>query len=260
MTLRDDCFLHDEDRLSHEAALSILRERITPIMPAVPVRTADAAGRILAADVIAPRNIPAHTNSAVDGYALRFADYDPANGARLPVSGRAAAGHGMEDPLPPRSAVRIFTGAPMPAGADTVVMQEDVKITQEGGKELVSIPAGLKLGANCRHAGEDVKEGATLLRAGCRLRPQEIAAAASAGLAALDCFERLRVAIYSTGDEIVRPGEALAAGQVYDANAPMLHGLIAATGAECIDLGILPDTADAVRGSLMAAAEVYDVV
>lgn len=258
--LRNDCFLHDEDRLTHAEAIQILRERMAPVVPAKPVRVDDAAGRILAQDIIAPRNIPSHTNAAVDGYAFAFSGYDTAKGTRFPVCARAAAGHELDRPLTPGSAVRIFTGAAIPEGVDTVVMQEDTETGDENGAAHVTIPGGLKRRANCRQAGEDVKKGTVMLKAGCRLRPQDTAAAASAGYATLSCFERLRIAVYSTGDEIIRAGEELAEGQVYDANAPMLHGLIEATGMECIDLGVLPDTEEAVQASLQAAARVYDAI
>ncbi|MCG8558541.1 MAG: molybdopterin molybdotransferase MoeA [Hyphomicrobiales bacterium] len=258
--LRDDCFLHDDDRLRHGEALAILRERIAPVAAVVELAPEDAAGRILAEPVVAPRPIPAHTNAAVDGYAFAHADYDAGAGSTLPVSGRAAAGHALAGPAEAGTALRIFTGAAMPEGTDSVVMQEDVESTERDGVPLVRIPPGLKPGANCRLAGEDSEAGATLLEAGGRLRPQDVAAAASTGLARIRCYAPLRVAVFSTGDEVVRAGEPLEAGQVYDANAPMLHGLIAATGAECVDLGVLPDDAATVEQRLAEAAGRYDAL
>lgn len=258
--LRDDCFVHDQERLTHAQALAILRQRVAPVVGVETVATEDCAGRILAQDVIAPRDIPAHTNAAVDGYAFAFADYDAEQGSSLPVSARAAAGTPTGQPVRAGTAARIFTGAAMPEPLDTVVMQEDTETTQEGGETRVTIPPGLALGANRRLAGEDVAKGGAMLKAGCRLRPQDAAAAASAGLARLACHARLRVGVYSSGDEVIRAGQELGEGQVYDANAPMLHGLIEATGAECTDLGVLPDHPEAVRASLKTAAEYYDVV
>lgn len=258
--LRDDCFLHDEDRLKHAEALAILRERIAPVTAVVELVPEAAAGHILAEPVVAPRPIPAHTNAAVDGYAFAFSDYDSRAGSDLAVSGRAAAGHALAGPGEPGTALRIFTGAAMPEGTDTVVMQEDVESESGESQARVRIPPGLKQGANCRQAGEDAEAGATLLEAGRRLRPQDVAAAASTGLARIPCFSPLRVAIFSTGDEVVRTGSPLEAGQVYDANAPMLHGLIAATGAECVDLGVLPDEAATVETRLAEAAADHDVL
>jgi molybdopterin molybdotransferase len=258
--LRDDCFLHDSDRLTHAEALAILRERMATVVDTEDVAIDDAAGRILADDVIAPRDIPAHTNSAVDGYAFAYSDYDAANGSTFKVRARAAAGHGVDDPIEPGTAARIFTGAMMPDGMDSVVMQEDTETQKHDGGIWVSVPGGLKQGANCRLAGEDVKEGAAMLSKGCRLRPQDTASAAATGKATLSCYKRPRVVVFSTGDEVVRPGTPLKTGQVYDANAPMLRGLIEAAGAECVDLGVLPDRSDAVRKSLKDASENFDVV
>jgi molybdopterin molybdotransferase len=157
-------------------------------------------------------------------------------------------------------AVRVFTGAVMPAGHDIVVMQEDVETRTAGGQAFVAIPPGLKRGANVRRAGEDVAAGELLLQPGAVLRPQDLAALASIGMAEVPCFARLEVAILSTGDEVVRPGTALGEGQVYDANAPMLAALIASAGAVPRDLGILPDDRDEVKRRLAAAARSHDAV
>lgn len=258
--LRDDCFLHDSERLTHAEALDILRERISTVVESELVPLAQTYGRILAEDIIAPRNIPAHTNSAVDGYAFAFTDYDAKNGSTLKITARAAAGHSVNEPLDTGAAARIFTGAAMPPGLESVVMQEDTETQTRGGQLWVTIPGGLKKGANCRLAGEDVKQGDAVLINGCRLRPQDTASAASAGKAEIACHKRPRVAVFSTGDEVVLPGQPLKPGQVYDANAPMLRGLIEAAGADYADLGILPDKADAVRSAMTVASLEYDVI
>jgi molybdopterin molybdotransferase len=155
--------------------------------------------------------------------------------------------------------VRIFTGAVMPEGHDSVVMQEDARTDEAGGRPMVSIPAGLERGANVRKAGEDVKAGETVLPEGAVLRPQDLAALASLGFGEIACFRRLEVAIVSTGDE-VRRGGALDAGQVFDANAPMLAPLIAGAGAVATDLGVFPDNLDAVKRRLAEAARAFDVI
>jgi molybdopterin molybdotransferase len=258
--LLDDCFLHDKDRLRHGEALALLKGRIRPVVATENVPLAEAAGRILAAPVTAAHPVPAHTNAAVDGYSFASADYDRAAGSELAVEGRAAAGHPLARTPARRTAARIFTGAAMPEGHDTVVMQEDAPARTADGRTLVTIPAGLKVGANVRKAGEDVKAGETVLAAGAVLRPQDLAALASIGIAEVACFERLRVAIVSTGDEVVRAGEALAVGQVYDANAPMLAPLVRSAGAEPTDLGVFPDSFEAVQQRLAEVAREFDVI
>lgn len=258
--LIDDCFVYDKPRLLHAEALSILKERIAPVVGVERVRLEDAGGRILARGVTAAHAVPGHTNSAVDGFSFASADYDRGKGATLSVSGRAAAGHALTAAPPRQTAVRIFTGAVLPQGHDTVVMQEDVSYSDAGGQATVGIPAGLRSGANVRRAGEDVEAGASVLAAGDVLRPQDLAALASLGVAEVDCFVQLRVAIVSTGDEVVRPGTALATGQVYDANAPMLAELIRSAGARPIDLGVLRDDPVNIKARLAQAAAEFDVV
>jgi molybdopterin molybdotransferase len=254
--LLDDCFLHDKDRLTHAEALAILTSRLGPVVGTERVSLAEAAGRILAETIIAPRNIPAHTNAAVDGYAFAHAAYDAKQGARLRIAGRAAAGHAFAGRLIQGEALRILTGAVMPDGADTVVMQEDVRV-EDG---AVIIPGGLKAGANRRLAGEDVEAGSTLAEAGARLRPQDIAALAATGVGEALCYRRLRVAIVSTGDELLAAGEPFAEGRVYDANAPMLAALSAMADHPAVHLGIIPDNAGLVREKLAEAASRFDVV
>ncbi|HVQ10295.1 MAG TPA: molybdopterin molybdotransferase MoeA, partial [Methyloceanibacter sp.] len=258
--LNDDCFVLDKDRLPHPEAIAILKARVRPVVGVEQVQAAVAAGRFLAMDIVAPRPIPAHDNAAVDGYAFAHAAYDQANGARLNVVGQAAAGHPFMGSPPVDSAVRIFTGAVMPPGCDSVAMQEDVRLEQSGDDMWALIPPGLKLGANRRVAGEDAKEGAVLLEAGARLRPQDVASAAATGLGQITCYAKFKVAILSTGDEILRPGESFSPGKVYDANAPMLEALIRAAGAEAVDLGVLPDKAEKVKSALADAARAYDAI
>jgi molybdopterin molybdotransferase len=258
--LLDDCFLHDRDRLLHKEALAILKERVRPIVETETVRLADALGRIAAGPVLAPRPIPAHTNAAVDGYAFAYSDYDPVRGSQLKIGGRAAAGHALNHPIDANEAARIFTGATMPDGADTVIMQEDVTLTSSGADRFAAFPPGLKFGANRRQAGEDVQAGDVVLSAGERLRPQDVAAIAAAGFGKVECFARLKIAIISSGDEVIRAGDPFEPGKVYDSNAPMLVALAKLAGAECEDLGVMPDDADAVAQQLRNAAERFDVL
>jgi molybdopterin molybdotransferase len=261
-TLRDDCFAHDSKRLRHDEALRILRGRIGPVAGPERVPLAAAAGRILGVRVAAPFDVPQHTNAAVDGFSFAAGRYDGQAGSQFAVAARAAAGHRLEQAPPPGTAARVFTGAVMPQGHDTVVMQEDVRFGTIEGRDVVAVPAGLKAGANVRKAGEDVKAGEEMLAAGTALRPQDLAALASIGMAEAQCFARLRVGFVSSGDEVVRveAGQRLALGQVYDANAPMLSALIASAGAEPVDLGVLPDNPQDVRVRLAAAAQSLNVI
>lgn len=260
--LLDDCFLHDGRRLRHTEALQILQARISPVARSANRPLATACNAILAQSVTARSPVPAHTNSAVDGYAFAWTDYDAGHGATLTVAGRAAAGADLSTAIGTGQAARIFTGAVMPPGCDTVVMQEDVTPAEEpSGRRRVSIPGGLKRGANVRMAGEDVAAGLELFTSGHRLRPQDLAALASIGCAEPLCYEPLSVAIVSTGNEVVSPGTApLALGQVYDANAPMLASLVASAGASPTSLGILPDDPEVVRRVLSDAARQHHVI
>lgn len=260
LVLRDDCFFSDADRLSHADALTQLRAALVPVtdVETTPLHTAN--GRILAQTVRAPRPIPAHTNAAVDGYALRHADYDTAAGTQFHIAGRAAAGRPFLAQVPTGAAVRILTGAAMPDGTETVVMQEDVQRLGEGDQGWVKVPPGLKAGANCRAAGEDVAENDVVVADGRCLRPQDLAAIASTGLADVAVYRPLRVAVVSTGDEVLPVGAAFAPGQVYDANAPMLHALAGQAGCQVTDAGILPDQPEAIRATLRALAAEHDVI
>lgn len=263
--LLDDCFLHDRDRMRHDEAVALLASRVASIAEVEHLRCDAASGRILAERVVARDPVPAHTNAAVDGYAFPHARYDRNHGETFPLVGRAAAGRALARAgLNGREsggagAIRIFTGAVMPEGTDTVAMQEDVTVSAEGTE--VTIPGGLRSGANVRRAGEDVGQGEILFEAGHMLRPQDLAALASVGCAEVACYAPLSVAVLSTGDEVIRPGKGpLAHGQVYDANAPMLSALVAATGARPVDLGIVPDDPVRLESTLAGAARRYHVI
>ena len=254
--LSDDCFAFGGALMSADEALEILDRRIEPVTGHETVPLSAALHRVLSEDVVAREASPPHDNAAVDGYALRFSDLRSEGDSHLPVAGRATAGHPWRDAVPSGAAVRIFTGAVMPAELDTVVMQEDV--TVEG--DTVSVPPGLKPGANRRKAGEDIAAGAVILRRGTRLRPQEIGLAAAGGVAELAVYRPVRVGLFSTGDEVREPGGGLTPGEIYDANRYMLRGLLQGLGCAISDLGILPDRADAVRDALAAAAGGHDLL
>jgi molybdopterin molybdotransferase len=257
--LIDDCFLHDKDRLRHHEALEILKSRVAPVTAVESVALAEAAGRCLAEAIVAPSDVPGADNAAVDGYAFRHADHADTGGF-FKLQTRVAAGHPVDTPLLPGAAARIFTGALMPPGADTIAMQEDCETHEQDGQSFVIVPQGLKPGANRRRAGEDLKAGAELVAPGTRLRPQELGAIASTGIAQVNVYSPVRVALVSTGDELRRPGESLPPGGVYDSNHFLLRALLEAMGATITDFGILKDDADTVRTTLARAAEEHDAI
>lgn len=214
----------------------------------------DALGRVLAEDMRSSIDVPGYDNSAMDGYAVRAEDCQQA-GVTLPVSQRIPAGS-TGSALEPGTAARIFTGAPVPEGADAVVMQE----LCEADGEQVTINPVVRTGSNVRRAGEDIKNGSVVLKAGTKLRAQELGLLASVGLAEFKVKRKLKVAIFFTGDEIVTPGKPLKAGQIYNSNRYTLNGLLQAMNCEIIDLGIVPDTLEATLEVLQQAADCADLV
>jgi molybdopterin molybdotransferase len=254
--LTDDCFAFSGPLLPIEKMEQLIGERVTPVDGTEPVPLAEARGRVVAADVVAPVNLPHFDNSAVDGYAVRHADLRADGETRLMISGRVMAGHSADGPVGFGQAIRIFTGAPMPSGADTVFMQEDVRT--EG--DAVIVPAGLKHGANRRLAGEDVRAGAVVLPAGRVLDAQHIALLAALGLTSIAVRRRLCVAIFSTGDEVVEPGAPRAEAAVFDANRYLLMQMLTRLGCVVTDLGILPDDPGKLSGALRQAAGGHDLV
>jgi molybdopterin molybdotransferase len=220
------------------------------------VQLSEAAGRILARAIIATMNLPPHDNSAVDGYAVAHADLIPDRDTVMPVTGRAAAGHPLDRPARRGEAIRIFTGAPMPEGTDTVMMQEDCAV-EEG---RIRLKPGIRPGANRRHAGEDIAEGEVALPAGQRLRAPDLGLAAALGHRELCVFRRLRVALLSTGDEVRDPGVPLPQGAIYDSNRFMLAALLAGLGCAVSDLGIRPDREAAIVDALATASAQHDLI
>jgi len=254
--LSDDCFAFNGPLMSVDDAVAIIAARVASVVETENVGLLHADGRILAADIVAPLSLPPFTNSAVDGYAVRGADLSSAD-LLLPVSGRVQAGAASMQPLAARHAMRIFTGAPMPEGADTVFMQEDVQLDDAGN---VLLPPGLKAGANVRPAGEDVARGMAALRAGSRLRPQDVALVAAFGLTEVQVRRRIRVAVFSTGNELVSPGTSRGTAQQFDSNRFMLMALLSRLGCDVADLGIITDDRVLLAAALKDAAGTHDLI
>ena len=252
--LSDDCFAFGGKLQTIDAALALIAGSVGCVAETEPAALHAADGRVLAADVAAPIDLPPFANSAVDGYAIRLADL--AAGPALRVAGRLAAGMAATDALAPGTARRIFTGAALPPGADTVFMQEDVRV--EGA--MVHLPPGLRAGANTRPAGEDVAAGGRALAQGLVLRPQDLALAAALGLQTLPVRRRVRVALFSTGDELVEPGALPGPAQRFDSNRVLLAAMARRAGAVVTDLGILPDQQDAIADRLRRAAVAHDLI
>ncbi|TCV86736.1 molybdopterin molybdotransferase MoeA [Sulfurirhabdus autotrophica] len=241
--------------LSMDEALSYLLAQARPVTEIEHLETRATLGRVLAQAQISSLHVPPLDNSAMDGYAIACTDLVMDGGKSLPISQRIPAGT-VGETLKAGTAARIFTGAPIPLGADAVVMQEEC--TAEG--DTVTINVKPVAGQNIRRAGEDIATGAEILAPGTRIRPQEMGLAASVGIAKLPVFRKLRVAMFFTGDEIVMPGESLAPGQIYNSNRFSLTGLLQALGCEVTDLGIVPDNLEATVEVLQQASQNADLV
>ena len=254
--LTDDCFAFSGPLLPLVEMERLIGERVAPVTETERIPLRSARGRVTAVDLKAPINLPPFDNSAVDGYAVRHADLKSGGDTKLVVAGRLTAGSHPDAALKLGQAIRIFTGAAMPSGADTVFMQEDV--TADG--DSVVVPSGLKLGSNRRLAGEDAPAGKVVLPVGTVLEAQHIALAAALGLSELDVRRRLKVAIFSTGNEVVEPGSTRGGAAIYDANRYLLCALLERLGAIVTDLGILADDPAELARALAKAAAWHDLV
>jgi molybdopterin molybdotransferase len=247
---------YDPNSMPVDKAREVIARFLTPVTATERVHVRAALGRVLASNVISPLDVPAHDNSAMDGYAVRFSDLKTEGEATLKVTGTAFAGAPFAGELKPGEAVRIMTGGVMPSGADTIVMQEHVK----AGDGRVTIGGGHRKGQNLRLAGEDLKAGEPALKRGKRMRPAEIGLIASLGIAEVDVYRRLRVAFFSTGDELVSVGTVPKEGQIYDSNRYTIYGMLERLGCEALDMGVVRDDPKLLEEAFEQAANAADVV
>lgn len=244
---------YDPDALPVAQARLFIRQFLVPIAQQETIKLDTALGRTLAQDVLSPVNVPPHDNSAMDGYAMRTADCAAGN---LKIIGSAFAGHPFGGSMGPGECVRIMTGALIPAGCDSVVMQEQVEVAGE----QIKFSGAPRPGQNIRRAGEDIRQGAVVLPSGQRIGPAEMGLLASLGCAEINVYRKLRAAVFSTGDELQQPGLPLADGQIYDSNRYSLLGLLQELGAETLDYGSIPDDPARLKAALLDASAQADVI
>ncbi len=247
---------YDPNAMSVEKARRHIRAFLEPVTAVERLSIRAALGRVLAEEVISPVNVPQHDNSAMDGYAVRFDDLKKDGEATLKVIGTAFAGKPFEGSVGPGQAVRIMTGAVIPRGADTVIQQERAKVSGDN----VAVATVTKKGTNTRAAGEDLRQGKPALKCGQPLRPAEIGLLASLGIGEVSVYRKLRVAFFSTGDELVPVGSPLGAGQIYDSNRYTLYGMLTRLGCDVLDMGVIRDDPEAVERAFDEAAQAADVV
>jgi molybdopterin molybdotransferase len=247
---------YDPNSMPVDKAREVIARFLSPVSMSARVHVRAALGRVLAADVISPLDVPAHDNSAMDGYAVRFADLNADGEVMLRVTGTAFAGAPFAGELASGEAVRIMTGGVVPRGADTIVMQEHVKASDG----RVTVGGGHRKEQNLRRAGEDLKAGAPALKRGQRLRSADIGLIASLGIPEVEVYRKLRVAFFSTGDELVSIGTVPKEGQIYDSNRYTIHAMLERLGCEVIDMGVVADDPKLLENAFGEAAAASDVV
>ncbi|MEO8004172.1 MAG: gephyrin-like molybdotransferase Glp [Betaproteobacteria bacterium] len=247
---------YDPNSMPVDKAREHIRAFLKPLSATERVNIRSALGRVLAEDVTSPVNVPQHDNSAMDGYAVRFEDLKADGDTTLKVLGTAFAGKPFEGSVARGQAVRIMTGAVIPSGTDSVVQQERAKATGDS----VSVMPLQKKGTNTRSAGEDLRAGQVALEKGQPMRPAEVGMLASLGIGEVAVYRKLRVAFFSTGDELVAIGTPLGPGQIYDSNRYTIHGLLTRLGCDVLDMGVIRDTPEDVERAFVSAASSADVV
>jgi molybdopterin molybdotransferase len=255
-----DCYAGDPELLPVDEALRRIEAQSASIGGDESVPLREALGRFSAEAIVSPMNVPGHTNSAMDGYALAGTDLPSDQSRRFAVLGTAWAGRPFHGQVAPGSAVRIMTGAVMPRATDTVIMKEQVQALCDDDGEAIIVGPGQRRGQNVRQAGEDIAVGDRVLAPGKCIMPAELGLLGSLGIAEVRVRRRLRVAFFSTGDELRSLGESLALGEVYDSNRYTLYGMLTRLGVDLIDLGVIRDEPDAVHAAFLEAARLGDAV
>lgn len=249
---------YDPNSMPVDKARAFINTFLSPVTGVARVALRSALGRVLAADIISPLNVPAHRNSAMDGWAIRFADLQ-AGTTTLTEAGASFAGVPFGKLIGLNECARIFTGGVVPEGADTIIMQERAQAGGSDGKSI-TFSDGVSLGQNVRHAGEDLKAGAVALAKGRTVRSAELGLIASLGIGEVSVYRPLRVAFFSTGDELVQIGNPLGEGQIYDSNRYTLHGMLMRLGIDAIDMGVVRDDPAILEAAFIDASKIADVV
>ncbi|MEO8304174.1 MAG: gephyrin-like molybdotransferase Glp [Betaproteobacteria bacterium] len=249
---------YDPNSMPVDRARALIRTFLAPVSATERVHLRHALGRILATDIISPFSVPGHDNSAMDGYAVRFADLAPGRETVLTRIGESFAGKPSGALIRPGECVRIFTGGVMPEGADSVVMQE--RASEVDGRVTIAAGALAKAGQNRRHAGEDLKAGQIVFTKGQLVHPAELGMIASLGIGEVSVYRKLRVAFFSTGDELRSIGTALAEGEVYDSNRYTIYGMLMRLQCDVLDMGVVPDVPEALERAFEAASTAADVI
>ena len=254
--LSNDCFKHSKKRISLEKAVSVLEKRIKCIKKTQKIKLDQALGRILSKDIISKINVPLFNNTAVDGYAFKYSDLNKKKETTLKLNGRIAAGQNFNQKIKTSEIARIFTGAKVPEGADTVIMQEDCNVV---GNKIVLKP-GIYRSANIRKKGEDIKYGKKIVSKGLKLKAQDIALIASIGIKEIDVFEKLTVGIFTTGNELYEPGTKTSNSGIYDSNRYCLKNLLETINCVVKDYGIKKDKEKLIKNTLKKISKECDLI
>ncbi len=254
--LSNDCFRHSKKRISLENAISVLEKRIKCVKKTQKIKLDQSLGRILSKDIVSKLNVPPFNNTAVDGYAFKYSDLNKKKETTLKLNGRIAAGQDFNKKIKKGEVARIFTGAKVPEGTDTVIMQEDCKANDDN----IILKSGIFKGANIRKKGEDIKSGKKIIAKGSKLKAQDIALIASIGIKEIEVYERLKVGIFTTGNELFEPGTKTSKNGIYDSNRYCLKNLLETINCSIKDYGIKKDNEKLIKNTLKKISKECDLI